>query len=75
MTGSDAEAELAAVARLLESLGCPADRSLEMSRHVLRRAEQLARAKGRSREEALAHLLRLFARARSDGSDAGRPGV
>lgn len=65
---SEPDPELLAVARLLEGWGCPPERSLEMGRQLLRRADQLARAKGRSKQEALNHLLRLFAQAR-----AGRP--
>jgi len=45
---------------LLVAVGCPADKSLEMARHLDRRARQLAEQKHRSYDEALAHLLSLM---------------
>jgi hypothetical protein len=49
--------ELAAV---LIGLGCPPEKCAEMSAQLDRRARQLAGQKGRSYEEALAHLLELM---------------
>jgi hypothetical protein len=54
-------AELEALATALVSLGCPEDRSREMASQLERRAGQLSEATGRSREEALVHLLRMMA--------------
>ena len=54
------EAELQQLAQLLITLGCPADKSSEMAAQLDKRAAQLAIAKGRSHEEALAHLLSLM---------------
>ena len=44
----------------LISLGCPADKSTEMATQLDKRARQLAKAKGRSYDDALAHLLELM---------------
>ena len=41
-------------------LGCPAEKSAEMAIHLDKRARQLAKQKGRTYEEALAHLLALM---------------
>ena len=49
--------ELAAV---LAGLGCPAEKTAEMAAQLDKRARQLAEQKGRSYEEALAHLLELM---------------
>jgi hypothetical protein len=49
--------ELAAV---LERLGCPAAKSVEMAAQLDKRARQLAGQKGRTYDEALAHLLGLM---------------
>jgi uncharacterized Zn finger protein len=48
--------ELAAV---LVGLGCPPEKSAEMAAQLDKRARQLAEQKGRSYEEAVAHLLGL----------------
>lgn len=48
------------LARLLEELGCPTAKSLEMAGQLDKRARQLARQQGRSYEEAMAHLLQLM---------------
>jgi len=50
-------AELAA---LLVTLGCPPGKSGEMAAQLDKRAKQLAEQKGRSYEQALAHLLNLM---------------
>jgi hypothetical protein len=49
--------ELAAV---LAGLGCPPGKSAEMAAQLDKRARQLAEQKGRSYEDALAHLLELM---------------
>jgi hypothetical protein len=48
------------IAPLLEALGCPAEKSIEMARQLDKRARQLAESKGKSYEEALTHLLSLM---------------
>ena len=48
------------LAQALVALGCPAEKSAEMAAQLDKRARQLAPAKGRSHEEALAHLLELM---------------
>ena len=49
--------ELAAV---LGGLGCPPEKAAEMAAQLDKRARQLAEQKGRSYEDALAHLLELM---------------
>ena len=44
----------------LVALGCPPDKSVAMAAQLDKRAHQLALEKGRSYEEALAHLLGLM---------------
>jgi hypothetical protein len=51
---------LEVLAQTLVALGCPAAKSAEMAAQLDRRARQIALAKGRSYEEALAHLLGLM---------------
>lgn len=53
-------AELEALAGVLVSLGCPREKAPEMASQLDKRARQLATGKGRTYEEALAHLLKLF---------------
>ncbi|MEJ5239026.1 MAG: hypothetical protein WHT82_11745 [Limisphaera sp.] len=65
MNTGPTEVELQSLARLLEGWGCPPQRSLEMARQLDRRADQLARQTGRSKPDAMAHLLRLFQQAAS----------
>ena len=48
------------LAALLVTIGCPREKSIEMAAQLEKRAHQLAVAKGRSYEEALAHLLGLM---------------
>ena len=45
---------------MLVAMGCPKEKSLEMAKQLLRRAQQLAAQKNRTTEEALAHLLNLM---------------
>ena len=52
--------DLDALARLLASWGCPPEKSAEMAAQLDKRARQLASEKGRSYEDALAHLLNLM---------------
>ena len=46
--------------KVLEALGCPASKSLEMALQLDKRAKQLAEQKGRSYDDALTHLLELM---------------
>lgn len=48
------------LASLLVQLGCPLEKSSEMATQLNRRARQLAGQKGRSYDDALAHLLNLM---------------
>jgi hypothetical protein len=48
------------LAQALAGLGCPAEKCEEMAAQLDKRARQLADEKGRSYEEALAHLLQLM---------------
>jgi hypothetical protein len=52
--------EIPELAKALTALGCPAEKSAEMAAQLDKRARQLAGQKGRSYEEALAHLLVLM---------------
>jgi hypothetical protein len=51
---------LTELAALLAAMGCPADRTVEMAAQLDKRARQLAGMKGRTYEEAMAHLLSLM---------------
>lgn len=44
----------------LGAIGCPPEKRAEMAAQLDKRARQLAEAKGRSYEEAMAHLLGLL---------------
>jgi hypothetical protein len=48
------------LAALLVRMGCPGEKSAEMAAQLEKRAGQLSESTGRSREEALAHLLELM---------------
>ena len=52
--------EISELATALVSLGCPPEKSAEMAAQLDKRARQLAEQKGRTYEEALAHLLALM---------------
>jgi hypothetical protein len=52
--------ETSELAKVLITLGCPAEKSVEMAAQLDKRARQLAAQKGRSYEEALQHLLGLM---------------
>ena len=51
---------LADLASLLVTMGCPADKSAEMAAQLDNRAKQLAEVKNRSYDDALIHLLNLM---------------
>jgi len=48
------------LARLLERLGCPAEKSGEMAAQLDKRARQLAERESQPYEQAMAHLLNLM---------------
>ena len=48
------------LAPLLEQLGCPKAKSLEMAGQLDKRARQLVEQQGRSYDEALTHLINLM---------------
>ena len=52
--------DLDQLAAALAAMGCPAGRSREMAEQLDKRARQLAEQKGRSYDDALAHLLQLM---------------
>jgi len=52
--------ELNALRDGLVSLGCPADKAMEMAGQLDKRARQLAAQKGRTYDEALTHLIGLM---------------
>ena len=52
--------DLNELASLLVGMGCPQPKSAEMAAQLDKRARQLAEQKGRSYENALAHLLELM---------------
>jgi len=52
--------DLNELAVLLVGMGCPQLKSAEMAAQLDKRARQLAEQKGRSYEDALAHLLELM---------------
>lgn len=57
---AESEVTVEALRICLTQMGCPPQRCQEMAEQLLRRADQLATAKGRSKEEALRHLLQLM---------------
>lgn len=57
--------ELAALIQLCERLGAPRAQAETMAAQLLKRAAQLADERGRTREEMMAHLLRLLAQGRA----------
>ena len=48
------------LAKVLTALGCPAEKCAEMAAQLDKRARQLAQAKGRTYDDALAHILGLM---------------
>jgi hypothetical protein len=56
----DVPVEISELAKVLTALGCPSEKSAAMAAQLDKRARQLAGQKGRTYEEALAHLLVLM---------------
>lgn len=52
--------QMADLAAVLVHMGCPTPKSHEMAAQLDKRARQLAEHKGRTYEEAMAHLLNLM---------------
>ena len=52
--------DLDQLAALLVALGCPPEKSTAMAAQLDKRARQLAGEKGKTHEEAMAHLLELM---------------
>lgn len=52
--------DLAQLAQLLATMGCPPEKSAEMAAQLDKRAKQLMIEKGRTYEEAMTHLLKLM---------------
>jgi hypothetical protein len=50
------------LATALVGMGCPKEKSSEMAVQLDKRARQLSEEKGRSYEDAMAHLLQLMAK-------------
>jgi hypothetical protein len=48
------------LARALEAVGCPAQKSLEMASQLEKRARQLAEQRKQSYDDAMLHLLQLM---------------
>lgn len=59
-TSSKSTLDPSQLAVLLEQLGCPSEKSLEMAQQLDRRADQLAATTGKSKVEALQHLIGLM---------------
>ncbi len=58
---SDAvDIDVTQLALLLEQLGCPAAKAPEMAGQLNRRATQLAESQGKTKTEALRHLIQLM---------------
>jgi hypothetical protein len=54
--------KLEELATALVGMGCPREKSAEMAAQLDKRARQLSQQKGRSYEDAMAHLLELMAK-------------
>jgi hypothetical protein len=52
--------DLAQLAQVLVSIGCPAEKSNEMAAQLDKRARQLAEDKNQTYEQAMTHLLGLM---------------
>jgi hypothetical protein len=50
------------LATALVGMGCPREKSAEMAAQLDKRARQLSEEKGRSYEDAMAHLLELMSK-------------
>jgi hypothetical protein len=62
--------DLHELAAALVRMGCSRDKSAEMAAQLDKRARQLATQKGRTYEEALAHLLQLMGQGWAAGGTA-----
>lgn len=56
--------ELAQLTRLCRGLGATPEQAVAMARQLIKRADQLMAERGRTREEAMAYLLRLVVQGR-----------
>ena len=65
--------ELTSLIELCERLGAPRMQAASMAAQLLKRAEQLALERGRSREEMMTHLLRLLTQGRAGETPADFP--
>lgn len=65
--------ELPRLIELCERLGAPPPQARAMAEQLLKRSEQLASERGRSREEMMAHLLRLLTQGRKGEVPADFP--
>jgi len=61
------------LARLLATLGCPSEKSAGLAAQLDKRARQLAEQKGRTYDDALAHLLNLMKQGWAANPNASRP--
>ena len=52
--------DLTEIAVVLVRMGCPEEKSVEMAAQLDKRARQLMERTGKSREQAIAHLLGLM---------------
>ena len=52
--------DLAEIAAVLVEMGCPQEKSVEMAAQLDKRARQLTERTGKTREQAIAHLLALM---------------
>ena len=52
--------DLTKIAAALVELGCPEEKSVEMAAQLDKRARQLTERTGKTREQAIAHLLGLM---------------
>jgi hypothetical protein len=50
------------LAAALVGMGCPREKSAEMAAQLDKRARQLSEQKGRTHEDAMAHLLELMSK-------------
>lgn len=56
------------LAAALVGMGCPREKSAEMAAQLNKRARQLSQQKGRSYEDAMAHLLELMSKGWAAGA-------
>jgi len=52
--------DLSEIAAVLVEIGCPEEKSIEMASQLDKRAGQLMERTGKTREQAIAHLLGLM---------------